>query len=115
MVGAQAVMGMAHDGIDAVPREGTWLLDKGERVYTNESAQKIDSMYGRVMGGGSGQQQTNSQQPWIINIYDAPAGTTAEVDDEKRVIAIMMKDANSGGQYISYIQQKLGVRPGGYK
>ncbi len=115
MVGTQAVMGMAHDGIDAVPREGTWLLDKGERVYTNESAQKIDSMYGRVMGGGSGQQQTNSQQPWIINIYDAPAGTTAEVDDEKRVIAIMMKDANSGGQYISYIQQKLGVRPGGYK
>lgn len=115
MVGTQAIMGMAHDGIDAVPREGTWLLDKGERVYTNESAQKIDSMYGRVMGGGSGQQQTNSQQPWIINIYDAPAGTTAEVDDEKRVIAIMMKDANSGGQYISYIQQKLGVRPGGYK
>ncbi|MGG5932674.1 hypothetical protein [Salmonella enterica] len=23
---------MAHDGIDHVPREGTWLLDKGERV-----------------------------------------------------------------------------------
>lgn len=115
MVGAQAIMGMAHDGIDSVPREGTWLLDKGERVYTNESAQKIDSMYGRVMGGTNGNQQTSSQQPWTINIYDAPAGTTAEVDDEKRVIAIMMKDANSGGQYISYIQQKLGVRPGGYK
>ncbi|MBE3914867.1 hypothetical protein HJ155_23030 [Vibrio parahaemolyticus] len=115
MVGAQAIMGMAHDGIDSVPLEGTWLLDKGERVYTNESAQKIDSMYGRVMGGTNGNQQTSSSQPWTINIYDAPAGTTAEVDDEKRVIAIMMKDANSGGQYISYIQQKLGVRPGGYK
>ncbi|EHU7439076.1 SHOCT domain-containing protein [Salmonella enterica] len=24
--------GMAHDGIDNIPREGTWLLDKGERV-----------------------------------------------------------------------------------
>jgi hypothetical protein len=24
--------GMAHDGIDKVPREGTWLLGKGERV-----------------------------------------------------------------------------------
>ncbi|CAK2104449.1 Phage tail protein [Vibrio crassostreae] len=115
MVGTQAIMGMAHDGIDTVPREGTWLLDKGERVYTNESAQKIDSMYGRVMGVSGRNQQGSDKQSWNINIYDAPAGTTAEVDDEKRVIAIMMKDANSGGQYISYIQQKLGVRPGGYK
>lgn len=114
MVGAQAVMGMAHDGIDAVPREGTWLLDRGERVYTNQSAQKIDSMYNRVMGGQPAS-QGESKQPWSIIIHEAPAGTTAEVDDEKRVIAIMMKDANSGGQYISYIQQKLGVRPGGYK
>ncbi|MEM9994300.1 MAG: hypothetical protein AAGE79_09220, partial [Acinetobacter pittii] len=24
--------GMAHDGIDNVPKEGTWLLDGGERV-----------------------------------------------------------------------------------
>ncbi|MBA5907931.1 hypothetical protein [Vibrio parahaemolyticus] len=114
MVGAQAVMGMAHDGIDTVPREGTWLLDRGERVYTNQSAQKIDSMYNRVMGGESGS-QGEAKQPWSIIVHEAPAGTTAEVDDEKRVIAIMMKDANSGGQYISYIQQKLGVRPGGYK
>ncbi|BBT41401.1 phage tail tape measure protein [Pseudomonas putida] len=27
-----ALIGMAHDGIESVPREGTWLLDKGERV-----------------------------------------------------------------------------------
>ena len=27
-----ALAGMAHDGIDNVPREGTYLLDKGERV-----------------------------------------------------------------------------------
>ncbi|MEC7119300.1 MAG: tape measure protein [Pseudomonadota bacterium] len=28
------IMGMAHNGIDSVPREGTWLLDKGERVLS---------------------------------------------------------------------------------
>lgn len=27
-----SVAGMAHDGIDSIPKEGTWLLDKGERV-----------------------------------------------------------------------------------
>ena len=37
--------GMAHSGIDAIPNEGTWLLDKGERVYTNQSAQRIDERY----------------------------------------------------------------------
>lgn len=28
--------GMAHDGIDNIPREGTWLLDGGERVLNPE-------------------------------------------------------------------------------
>lgn len=32
MIAATAIAGMAHDGIDNVPREGTWLLDQGERV-----------------------------------------------------------------------------------
>lgn len=32
MIGAQTIAGMAHDGIDNIPREGTWLLDGGERV-----------------------------------------------------------------------------------
>lgn len=27
-----SMVGMAHDGIDEIPKEGTWLLDKGERV-----------------------------------------------------------------------------------
>lgn len=31
-VASTALMGMAHDGIDNIPREGTWLLDGGERV-----------------------------------------------------------------------------------
>jgi tape measure domain-containing protein len=32
MITATTLAGMAHDGIDNVPREGTWLLDQGERV-----------------------------------------------------------------------------------
>lgn len=31
-VASAALTGMAHDGIDSIPREGTWLLDGGERV-----------------------------------------------------------------------------------
>lgn len=32
LIASQTISGMAHDGIDSIPREGTWLLDKGERV-----------------------------------------------------------------------------------
>ncbi|QGF20992.1 tail tape measure protein [Vibrio phage Seahorse] len=44
-----ALAGMAHDGISEIPNEGTWLLNKGERVYTNDSARQLDQMYSRVM------------------------------------------------------------------
>lgn len=32
LIAAQAISGMTHNGINSIPREGTWLLDQGERV-----------------------------------------------------------------------------------
>ncbi|MCY9821140.1 hypothetical protein [Aeromonas media] len=52
IVAGTAIAGMAHSGIEEIPSEGTWLLDKGERVYTNKSAQRIDQMYDQLMTGG---------------------------------------------------------------
>lgn len=34
VMAATSLTGMAHSGIDQIPREGTWLLDKGERVLS---------------------------------------------------------------------------------
>ncbi|HEK0666385.1 TPA: SHOCT domain-containing protein [Proteus mirabilis] len=34
---SQSLEGMAHDGIDNIPREGTWLLNKGERVVDDRT------------------------------------------------------------------------------
>jgi predicted RecA/RadA family phage recombinase len=56
------MVGMAHNGIESVPREGTWLLDKGERVYTNESAAKLDAMYNIVNKLASAQQSSQAAQ-----------------------------------------------------
>ena len=39
--------GMAHDGIDSVPREGTWLLDKGERVVDSRTNEDLKSFLKR--------------------------------------------------------------------
>ncbi|ENV3677506.1 hypothetical protein ACFJ5Y_001227 [Vibrio parahaemolyticus] len=137
LIMGQAVAGMAHNGIEEVPMfagrsESNWTLKAGERVYTNESAQRIDQMYratmamyrqpfaandptmayqNRMAANGSGA----SAQPWTIIIHEAEPGTHAEIDDENKVLNIMMKDAQSGGKYFSYISKTLGVQPGGFK
>lgn len=52
-----SAVGMAHDGIDAVPETGTWLLQKGERVTTAATSAKLDATLDRVAtqstGGGA--------------------------------------------------------------
>ncbi|WP_444942710.1 hypothetical protein ACJJIK_10665 [Microbulbifer sp. ZKSA006] len=58
---AAKLTGMAHHGIDAVPEDGTWLLQKGERVTTSETSAKLDrtlamiqaDMHGAGRGGSS--------------------------------------------------------------
>ncbi|WP_337914592.1 hypothetical protein [Vibrio cholerae] len=125
MIMGQAIAGMAHSGISEIPREGTWLLDKGERVYTNDSARQIDSMYSAIMSMqyrmpsfsevGYQQAATQSSQPWTVIINEAQPGTVAEIDYEKRTIQTMLKDAQKSGDYFSYISQKMGSQIGGYK
>ncbi|MCY1388636.1 tape measure domain protein [compost metagenome] len=53
--------GMAHDGIDSVPREGTWLLDKGERVVDSRTNQDLKSFL-------RGSQPANQSNTNNINI-----------------------------------------------
>ncbi|GHZ95927.1 phage tail tape measure protein lambda family protein [Vibrio cholerae] len=125
MIMGQAIAGMAHSGISEIPREGTWLLDKGERVYTNDSARQIDSMYSAIMAMqyrmpsfsevGYQQAAAQSSQPWTVIINEAQPGTVAEIDYEKRTIQTMLKDAQKSGDYFSYISQKMGSQIGGYK
>lgn len=49
-----SIDGMAHDGIDNIPKEGTWLLDKGERVVDSRTNADLKNMIANNNGGGSG-------------------------------------------------------------
>jgi hypothetical protein len=91
MVGAVsslALAGMAHDGIDSVPREGTWLLDKGERVVdqrTNADLKDFLSSGGEGGGdmtvnvnliedsskAGKVEKTQNSDGSWNVNAFVA--------------------------------------------
>lgn len=82
MVGAVsslALAGMAHDGIDSVPKEGTWLLDKGERVVDRRTnADLKEYLAGKGGGGGGGggtAPQITIQAPVTI---EAQSGASAE-------------------------------------
>jgi lambda family phage tail tape measure protein len=52
-----ALAGMAHDGIDSVPQDGTWLLQKGERVTTAQTSAKLDKTLADL---GSNSDQRNA-------------------------------------------------------
>lgn len=58
-VSSMALAGMAHDGIMNVPENGTWLLQKGERVTTQNTSKKLDKTLDQVMATNSGGRQVN--------------------------------------------------------
>lgn len=61
-----SIDGMAHDGIDNIPKEGTWLLDKGERVVDSRTNGDLKDF---IANGGSAPN---------VNVYTLP-GETADV------------------------------------
>lgn len=82
-----AAVGMAHDGIDAVPETGTWLLQKGERVVTANTSAKLDATLNRVA-----QQSTSGNQisqEFNFNVNGNPSDAQ---------IAMMKKAAADGAK-----------------
>lgn len=75
MVAGMTLAGMAHDGIDSIPKEGTWLLQKGERVVDGRTNRDLKDFLSRSpMPAG---QASSSPQ---INITIKRDGSDASVD-----------------------------------
>lgn len=81
-VQALSPVGMAHNGIDNIPKEGTWLLDGGERVLNPQQNKDLTNYLAEKQASQT--QQTALQQLQINNILDpaivgdfmsTPAGT----------------------------------------
>lgn len=70
-----ASVGMAHEGIDSVPKSGTWLLEKGERVTTESTSKRLDTVLTDIQarlanGAGGGGTTVVQSNPKIINLLD---------------------------------------------
>ena len=76
--------GMAHDGIDYIPKEGTWLLDKGERVVDSRTNADLKQYLSN---------QNSPAANWQVIINEAPPGTTASIDEKAQIIEIAVGKA----------------------
>jgi len=62
-------VGQAHDGIDSIPKSGSWNLEKGERVVTGETSAKLD----RTLNDVRANMKANTvatQNLRIVNAFD---------------------------------------------
>lgn len=93
-VSTAALAGIAHDGIDSVPREGTWLLDRGERVVDARTNADLKQYLGNARGSSSAggvnivvnlvEDQSRGGQVEQTERPDGSIGITAFVADIRR-------------------------------
>lgn len=111
MVAGMALGGMAHDGINSVPEDGTWLLKKGERVTTADTSAKLDRTLESVS-----QQASNGGGAPIVNLYEdkSKAGQVeSRQQDDRRVIDIWVADLLGDGKAQKAMSRKFGLQPVG--
>lgn len=86
----QGIRGQAHSGIDYVPREGTWLLDKGERVVDSRTNSDLKGF----LKDGSGATSPSVSINLSVNSR-RPNDIMDEVNSIKKPLVRMLQTAMS--------------------
>lgn len=100
LIEAATPMGMAHDGIDNIPKEGTWLLDKGERVVDSRTNSDLKDYLAK--GGGSGGDINFTQTIMIQSDGSSKTNNSGEMKQlggaiETAVVTILRRELRQGG------------------
>ncbi|OTG85813.1 hypothetical protein B9T31_09460 [Acinetobacter sp. ANC 4558] len=98
-ISSLSLSGMAHDGIDNVPSEGTWLLDKGERVVDS----RTNSDLKKYLAG----QKQQAPQININNHVGAEVNTRQNPDGSINIDVIEKQLANRLASPNSVISKSL--------
>ncbi|MCW1513422.1 transglycosylase SLT domain-containing protein [Acinetobacter baumannii] len=100
IMAAQTIQGMAHNGIDNIPREGTWLLDGGERVLNPKQNQDLTRFL------NDRQSANNGSISIKVEVNDSVVSTSgANTQDQKQlgqmignaVRAVIRQEQRQGG------------------
>ena len=100
-----ALAGMAHDGIDSIPSEGTWLLDKGERVVDKRTNQDLKQAL-KVGGMGGGKVTVNL----IEDAQRAGQASQGKGLNDEDVIRIFVADIRQGGDTSDAMELTYGLQ-----
>lgn len=100
MIKAATPVGMAHNGIDNIPKEGTWLLDGGERVLNPKQNQDLTRFL------NDRQSANNGSISIKVDVNDSGVSTSgANTQDQKQlgqmignaVRAVIRQEQRQGG------------------
>ncbi|EKF4990408.1 hypothetical protein OZO76_000029 [Salmonella enterica] len=87
--------GMAHDGLDNIPREGTWLLQKGERVVDDRTNGDLKEFLSAQKSGNTSTAPIEVHAPLHIagNVNSADKMVMDAIKRHARVVAQAVEDA----------------------
>lgn len=87
--------GMAHDGIDNIPREGTWLLQKGERVVDDRTNGDLKEFLSNQKSGESNAAPIEVHAPLHItgNVNSADKMVMDAIKRHAHFVAQAVEDA----------------------
>lgn len=83
-VSASALAGMAHNGMDNIPKEGTWLLDGGERVLNPNQNRDLTKYLADKSVGGGGASSITINAP--VTVEAQPGMSAAEAASQGKAI-----------------------------
>lgn len=85
IMAGQTIAGMAHNGIDNIPNEGTWLLDGGERVLNPKQNQDLTQYLNDRQNNQSGLNITinNSTDAEVSASQNSDGSVTIDVVDKR--------------------------------
>ncbi len=95
-----SITGMAHNGIDNIPKEGTWLLDGGERVLNPQQNQDLTRYLNERQSANNGSISIK------VDVNDSGVSTSgANTQDQKQlgqmignaVRAVIRQEQRQGG------------------
>ncbi|USE84349.1 transglycosylase SLT domain-containing protein [Acinetobacter tibetensis] len=87
LIAAQTISGMAHNGIDNIPSEGTWLLDGGERVLNPQQNKDLTNYLANQNSSGGGDVKIQ------VNITDSGVNTSGGNSQDQKQLGQMIGHA----------------------
>lgn len=101
---AIGLFGMAHDGIDSVPQDGSWFLQKGERVTTAQTSAKLDSTLESIRQGDAERGQSAPN----VNIYEDANKAGQSKQNPDGSIDVWIANFMGEGETYDAVSSKMG-------